>query len=336
MMAGCLSLGQAIPCIVLAVTALFSSCSVQAPAGTQVNAGDGPSATNKDDAATPAFDAQRAFAHLEAQVAFGPRNPGSDGHAACLTYLRNELQAVTDSVELQPFTHQSTAVFPGKSFRMTNVIGVIEAASGSAARQVVLLAHWDTRPVADRDPDPANRRKPIPGANDGASGVAVLLELARVLKASRPGTTVIILLVDGEDFGARDDLSEWFLGSKYFAKHMGGYRPSRGILLDMIGDKDLAVESDSFSIQADAALMERLWSIAGALGYRSHFPKTPWPSTSVYDDHLPLIDAGVPTVDLIDFDYPYWHTMADTVDQCSADSLKVVGDTVLQAIRDGI
>lgn len=335
MTAGCLGLGQAILCVALAVTTLFSSCSAQGPAGAQVNAGEGPTAA-KGDAGAPEFDPQRAFAHLEAQVAFGPRNPGSEGHAACLTYLRNELEAVTDSLELQPFTHKSSAMFPGKSFSMTNVIGIIEAASGSAARQVVLLAHWDTRPVADRDPNPANRRKPIPGANDGASGVAVLLELARVLKASRPATTVIILFVDGEDFGSEGDLSEWFLGSKYFSRHMGAHRPGRGILLDMIGDRNLVVEADSFSIRADAALMEQLWSIAGALGYRSHFPETPWPSASVYDDHLPLIEAGVPTVDLIDFDYPAWHTMADTVDQCSANSLKVVGDTVLQAIRDGI
>lgn len=335
MTAGCLGLGQAILCVSLAVTTLFSSCSAQAPAGAQVNGGDGPSEANAD-AGAPPFEAQRAFAHLEAQVACGPRNPGSDGHAACLTYLRKELEAVTDSIELQSFTHKSTAMFPGQSFSMTNVIGVIEAASGSAARQIVLLAHWDTRPVADRDPNPANRRKPIPGANDGASGVAVLLELARVLKASRPSTTVIILFVDGEDFGVTGDLSEWFLGSKYFAQHMGAHRPSRGILLDMVGDEDLVVEADSFSIEADAALVERLWSIAGALGYRSHFPETPWPSASVYDDHLPLIDAGVPTVDLIDFDYPAWHTLADTVDQCSANSLKVVGDTVLHAIRDGI
>jgi len=335
MMAGGLGLGQAVLCVALLATTLFSSCSAQAPADAQTNAGGGQGGIGSD-ASSPAFDGQKAFAHLEAQVAFGPRNPGSDGHAACLTYLRDQLGAVTDSVELQPFTHKSIQMAPGKSFSMTNVIGLIESASGAKARKVVLLAHWDTRPVADRDSDSANRKRPILGANDGASGVAVLLELARVLRASRPSTTVVILLVDGEDFGTSGDSDEWFLGSKYFAEHMGTHRPSRGVLLDMVGDKDLVIEAESLSIEADPALMEQLWSVGGALGYRSHFPESPWPSATVYDDHLPLIDAGVPTVDLIDFDYPPWHTMADTVDKCSADSLKVVGDTVLQAIRDGI
>jgi len=268
------------------IVTMSSSCSTASQTAT--NGGTSPSQSdtaspgglNQDQ--EPVFDGERALAHIRAQVGFGPRNPGSEGHRACLDYLAAELAKVTDSVERQEFTHRSLRTFPGQSFEMTNVIGTIESSAGSDAPKMLLCAHWDTRPVADHDPDPANRSEPILGANDGASD-----------------------------------------------------RPIRGILLDMIGDRDLEIVVDAYSYQADQSLMERIWQAAADLGHTDHFPTLRGPTDRVLDDHIPLIEAGVPVVDLIDFDYQYWHTLEDTVDKCSAASLQAVGETVLRVVRDG-
>jgi glutaminyl-peptide cyclotransferase len=186
----------------------------------------------------PVFDGKRAFAELEKQVSFGPRVPGTQGHLQCRDWLMTELEKVADRVELQTFTQ----VVNGKSLRLYNILAVFNE---SASKRVMLCAHWDTRPTADEEIDPANRKKPIPGANDGASGVAVLLELARQFKLRRPEVGVIIALWDGEDYGP--DVDTMLLGSRYFAKNMGKLRPTYGILLDMVGDKDLQIYKETNS-----------------------------------------------------------------------------------------
>ncbi len=287
------------------------------------------------------FDAQRAWEHLTRQCAFGARAPGSDAHRQCGDYLLAQLEAACDVVHEQPFTHVSTRVFPGKSFAMRNLIGVVHGADGSpqAHRQVLLVAHWDSRPFCDRETDPAKRAQPVPGANDGASGVAVALEIARCLKADRPPMTVVVLLTDGEDFGLSGDpmLSEWFLGAKQFAKDPLGFDPKRGILLDMVGDKDVEIGRELLSYQSDPSLLERIWAIAERLGRDDVFVRTQY---AVSDDHEPLIRAGIPMVDLIDWRPEvvdtYWHTLADTPDKCSPEALEAVGEVVLEVLREGI
>lgn len=203
---------------------------------------------------------------------------------------------------------------------MDNVVGEINWKD--ATTRVALFAHWDTRPFADQDPDEANRKKPILGADDGASGVAVLLELARVLKAHSLDKKIGVrfVLIDGEDLGPGSE--EMYLGSILYAKSAVP-RGDYGILLDMIGDKDLQVPVEPNSLDLAPKLTKALYAHAKDVGLEATFPLTI--GERIEDDHLPLNAAGLPTVDLIDFDYRPWHTVKDTPDKCSAASLEKVG-----------
>jgi Zn-dependent M28 family amino/carboxypeptidase len=202
---------------------------------------------------------------------------------------------------------------------MWNVVG--EQNWKNAKVRVVLLAHWDTRPTADMEPEPADRRKPIIGANDGASGVAVLLELMRVMKGRNPDLGIQYLFVDGEDLGP--DLDEMFLGARHYVKNLPSPRPQYGILLDMIGDKDLTVPIEYNSYVAARSVVNALYRHAATVDLKAAFPNVV--GQAIDDDHLSLIAAGIPTVDLIDFTYPSWHTLQDTPDKCSPESLGKVG-----------
>jgi glutaminyl-peptide cyclotransferase len=323
----------------LLVSGLATCCNGQGQAGPPQD--DGTSTESPPIQGQAAFDADLAWACLEKQCAFGPRVPGAEAHVQCGDYLLGCLKDVCDRTIVQEFTHRSKRVFPGKSFAMRNLIGVIEPEGGAQAdtRQVLLLAHWDSRPFADQEWDPAKRLKPVPGANDGASGVAAALEIARCLSLKRAPTTVIILLTDGEDFGLSGDptLDEWFLGAKAFAKNPQGLDPRRGILLDMIGDKNVEIGRELQSTWADPSLVERIWTIAKRLGRDDVFVNTEY---GVSDDHEPLIEAGLPVVDLIDWrpevTDTYWHTLGDTPDKCSAEALGAVGEVVLTVLREGI
>lgn len=269
------------------------------------------------------FDAQRAYSYLTAQTAFGPRNPGSSGHSQCRQYLIQQLTDLGAEVQTQDFTFTSS----GKDYAMSNIIGVLHRGAG---KRIVFGAHWDTRPFADQDPNPGNWSKPILGANDGASGVAVLLEVARALAQRQVGYEIVVVLFDGEDFGL--DIQDMFLGSKHFASHMDDLRPDRAIVVDMVGDADLNILREGLSESSDAALVNLVWSTAALLG-RDEFVNQS--QGVIYDDHWPLINAGVPAIDIIDFDYPYWHTVADTDDKCSATSLQAVGEVLLQLVVGG-
>lgn len=276
------------------------------------------------------FDADKSLDLLKAQVAFGPRVPGTQAHTDALNYIFDQLKEVTDSQEKQSFA----ATIGGKKVTLTNIIGVIKPSAKrkrQAASRILLGAHWDCRPIADRDPDPANRDKPIDGANDGASGVAMLLEAARILKSDPPNVEVVIVFFDAEDSALYDEM---FTGSEYFAANMGAYRPNQAIVVDMIGDANLNVNREQNSLNSDAALYNSILSSAKDIGFSSHFTGG---QMYVTDDHISLINAGVPSIDLIDFEYPdssnrYWHTLADTVDKCSGDSLMIVGETVLRTV----
>ncbi|MEW5828997.1 MAG: M28 family peptidase, partial [Chloroflexota bacterium] len=188
---------------------------------------------------------------------------------------------------------------------------------------VILGAHYDSRRVADQDPDPSKRDRPVPGANDGASGVAVLLEIARVLPAD--SLPVWLVFFDAEDDG---DLpgSDWILGSRAFADSLT-VRPQAVVIVDMIGDADLNLYQERNS---DPALTQAIWSQAAALGYETAF--IPQPKYRMLDDHIPFKQLGLTVVDIIDFDYPYWHTTKDTPDKVSAESLQIVGETLLRWI----
>ena len=270
------------------------------------------------------FNAKRAFAYLEKQCEFGPRVPGTTTHQETGVYLFAEIEKYADEVVFQPFEfrHQDRTV------QMNNILARFGEDSGE---KMLLAAHWDTRPFADQDPNIANRNTPILGANDGASGVAVLLEVARVLKSKPPPIQVIIVLFDGEDYGRT--VSTMFLGSTHFAQNMGGWEADFGILLDMVGDRTLALPMERYSWNAARDLTEAIWQRAEELGLPA-FQRRLGPA--IMDDHLPLIQSGVPTINIIDFDYPHWHTVEDTPDKCSAESLEIVGRLVLDIIYSGL
>lgn len=264
------------------------------------------------------FDSATAWKHLLKQTDFGPRFPGSEAHKATRDWLVDQLKTTCENVRTQEFTHEWS--FNSKKVTMWNVIG--EVNWKDAKTRVLLIAHWDTRPYADQDPVDKNRAKPIVGANDGASGVAVLLETMNAVKGRLPKDVgVMVLLTDGEDLGPT--LDEMFLGAVHFSKNMPTPKPDYGILLDMIGDKDLKVPIERNSYAYAPKVIRELYAHAAKVGLADTFPNQfgPW----IEDDHIPLNEAGLPTVDLIDFEYAPWHTIHDTPDKCSAESLGKVG-----------
>ena len=297
----------------------FALCS-----GLAAFAGDSPNSLAKDQINDKDFSGKRAFAYLEKQCEFGARFPGSTAHQKTQAYLQAELEKFALEVKLQPFEFRQK----NQTVRMNNILARF---GGNGGGTILLAAHWDTRPFADLDPNPANRNTPILGANDGASGVAVLLEVARVLKSNPPATPVIIVLFDGEDYGKT--VSDMFLGSRHFAQNMGRWSADFGILLDMVGDRDLELPMERYSWNADRQLTEAIWRRAEEIGLPEFQRRL---GQAVMDDHLQLIDAGVPTVNIIDFSYPYWHTIEDTPDKCSPHSLEVVGRLVLDIVYRGL
>lgn len=268
------------------------------------------------------FDGQAAFKELEKQVQFGPRVPNTRGHAACRDYLVETLKPLADSVERQDFTHR----IGSRVLRMSNIVARWKGTGGRNG--ALLSAHWDTRPTADYEEDPEDRRKAILGANDGASGVAVLLEAARMFKKTPPPVPVMIVFFDGEDFGPGTD--RMFLGSRYFARRLPADVPRRGILLDMVGDRDLQIPKEAYSVQNAQEVVDEVYDLAHTLGLGKYFPRIV--DRAIEDDHLPLQQKGLKVIDLIDFDYgpdhTWWHTLEDTPDKCSPHSLAVVGEVV--------
>jgi Zn-dependent M28 family amino/carboxypeptidase len=277
----------------------------------------------------PVFDGDRAFRFLTRQTSFGPRNPNSLGHSQCLQYLTTTLQGYADSVTLQPFVHQG---YNGETLRLTNVIARFRPDLHS---RIILCAHWDTRPRADRDDDPAKRETPILGANDGASGVAVLLEIASLMKEAPPPIGVDIILFDGEDYGLEGDHARYLLGSRLFARtRPADYLPRFAILLDMVGDRFLDIPREAQSVRFAPDVVELVWSTARSLSITQF---TNGPGEEILDDHIPLNEAGIKAIDLIDFNYPdytnrYWHTHQDIPENCSAESLSAVGTVVTHVV----
>ncbi len=276
----------------------------------------------------PFFDEKNAFRLLEKQCSFGTRNPGGEGHRLCGEFLVSYLKKYSNSVEKQNFTPE----LPNNTIPMYNIITSFDLLKQN---RILLCAHWDTRPRADKESDSTKALKPILGANDGASGVAVLLEIARLVSTYPPPIGITIVLFDGEDWGKAGDLEHFSLGSKYYASQKSYPYPDYGILLDMIGDKDLQIYMEEYSYYTNPALVESIWisRAIAELGLVSFVPRLKY---QVYDDHIPLIKAGIPMVDIIDFDYPYWHTLSDTPDKCSPKSLKQIGELLVSLIYNPI
>lgn len=279
----------------------------------------------------PTFDGKSAYKYLRAQTNFGPRAPGSAEHERCLSYLQSELNKYADAVNLQEFSH---TVDKGRPYRLTNIIASFNL---RATSRILLTAHWDTRLWADQDPNPANRNKPMLGANDGASGVAVLLEIARLLKQNPPPLGIDIILFDGEDLGKTGNPQSFSAGAKHFAKNKApGFHPRFGINLDMIGDKALEIPREINSDRYAPDVMNLIYSTARELNIQQFSNSV---GEEIVDDHLPLNNIGIRTVDLIDFNYPdrsnkYWHTLADTPDKCSGESLAAVGQVLIKVIYE--
>lgn len=267
--------------------------------------------TNPNPPEPQSFDGQRALADVEAQVAFGPRTPGSSGHAQVQEWMQTELSEAGWDSRIQ------------SAERLGHPIRNVIAYRGDKAPSIIIGAHYDTRMVADNDPDPAKKLEPVPGANDGASGVAILLELARVV--SKDSVPVWLVFFDTEDNG-RIEGWDWILGSQAFVEELE-HRPEAVVIVDMIGDADQNIYIERNS---NPALVNEIWEIAAELGFQDSFISTP--KYSMIDDHTPFLQAGIPAVDIIDFDYPYWHTTADTVDKISAESLEAVGRTLQEWI----
>jgi hypothetical protein len=266
-----------------------------------------PQVSAQEAPASLSFDGQRAYTDVLTQVAFGPRIPGTEGHAKVVEWIRGELVRAGWQVEVQ------------ESEALGHPIQNIVARKSEAGPQIILGAHYDSRIFADRDPDPANRLKPVPAASDGASGVAVLLELARTL----PQNTANVWLVffDAEDNG-RIPGWDWILGSREFVSR-NTLQPRAVVIVDMIGDADLNIYKEQNS---NPEITDEIWNTAKDLGFEDRF--IPSYKHSILDDHTPFLEAGIPAVDVIDFDYPYYHTTQDTPDKVSAASLDVVGKTL--------
>lgn len=312
--------------LTLVITTFFSwSCKTEAPKSAIVEA-QKPAVTPT----VPFFEGKRAFEYLTAQTDFGPRVPGSAGHRNCLNYLQTEMQKYADAVNVQPF------IVTGYDKEILKLSNVISSFNLQAPTRILLIAHWDTRPRADQEKDPKRQKQFILGANDAASGIAVLMEIARHLKASPPSVGVDMVFVDGEDYGKESDNNFYLLGAKYFAKNLpSGFTPAFGILLDMIGDKQLEIPKDRYSLEYAPDIVDLVWSTARELNVPQFVNTTSngW----ITDDHLPLNQAGIKTIDLIDFNYPdstnrYWHTAEDTPDKCSPESLEAVGKVLLHVI----
>ena len=278
----------------------------------------------------PKFDKDNAFRYLVEQCEFGPRNPNSNGYKQCLNYLQNTLAGFADTILLQPFVLDD--LVNEENYDLTNIIARFKM---DEPEQLLIGAHWDTRPWADEDPDPEKRNDPIIGANDGASGVAVILELARIFNASPPPIGVTLVLFDGEDMGRSGIPKSYAQGSLAFAKDLPIEKPDEAIILDMIGDAELHIPIERYSYQQNKKLVKKLWGLAKVLrldAFESRIVHT------IYDDHVPLwVEAKIPAIDIIDFNYPnsyanYWHTTQDLPENCSAESLGQVGTLLVHYI----
>lgn len=288
---------------------------------------------------TPVFNADSAYAYVENQVKFGPRVPNTQAHKDCGNYLASELERFGATVYEQEAT---LTAYDNTGLEAKNIIGSFNPEND---KRILLFAHWDSRPYSDHDPDPANYRKPIDGADDGASGVGTLLEIARQIGQNNPEVGVDIIFFDAEDYGTPEFVQDykpdtWCLGAQFWAKnpHVPNYRADFGILLDMVGAKDATFFKERLSLKKAANIVEMVWSTARDLGYGKYFINAT--GGAFTDDHEYVIKGrNIPCIDIINNDPEsdhgfgwYWHTQKDTMDNIDRETLKAVGQTVLEVI----
>jgi glutaminyl-peptide cyclotransferase len=275
----------------------------------------------RGDRARTSFDGTTALAYAKTQLDFGTRIPNSVGAQRTGDWIVAQMKSRADTVIEQKFDHVTVN---GDTLHLRNILARIHPA---AAQRVLYLTHWDTRPISDLASDPARRNLPMPGANDGASGVALFLGIGDALKKAPSTVGVDLLFVDGEDYGDFGTMKDVLLGSTYFASHLPSpdYKPLYAVLWDMIGDKDLDIYQEPYSLARAPEVVSLVWNEAQSLGYSRYFINSP-SNQGVTDDHIPLLDAGIHTIDVIDFDYPAHHTPEDTFDKISGRSLQIVGD----------
>lgn len=299
---------------------------------TSVNAG--PVGSGSETETEVAFSADSAYSYVARQVAFGPRVPNTEAHRQCGEWLTSELRRHGAKVTEQKMDLKA---FDGTVLKSRNIFGQYNP---EADKRILLFAHWDSRPWADQDPDPSKRKEAVDGANDGASGVGVLLEIARQLNIKKPGIGVDILFVDAEDWGTDGDEDSWAMGARHFVENppVENYFPDAAILLDMVGGKGATFCREYFSEQAAPQVAQALWGIAASRGYGSIFLNQL--GGAVTDDHVQLIKHGIPAVDIIEY-HPedeigfnrHWHTTTDNMDNIDPATLKAVGETVMEYVR---
>lgn len=283
----------------------------------------------------PQFDADSAYQYVKAQVDFGPRMPNSKGHVACGNYLADKLAEHGAKVTNQ---YADLLAFDGTLLKSRNIIGSYKPES---KKRIALFAHWDTRPWADNDPDEKNHKTPILGANDGASGVGVLLEIARLINQQQPELGIDIIFFDAEDWGSSEVADSWCLGSQHWARnlHVPNYNARYGILLDMVGGKDATFYKEAYSEQFAPDVNKKVWKKANQLGYGRYFINENGGVTT--DDHIYVNNiAKIRTIDIVPYQPeceasafgPTWHTVNDNMDNIDRSTLKAVGQTVLDVI----
>lgn len=323
--------------LLLTVSALFlTSCEGKKNKSEATSAEENKVAINTS---FPQLNADSAFLFTKAQLEFGPRVPGTVAHEKCASYLEKTMRKYAPTVIVQNFEMKA---WNDKMMKGKNIIASFNPESNN---RIFLSAHWDSRFVADHDPNPANHNKPIDGANDGASGVGVLLEVTRILKLQNPAIGVDIILFDLEDQGEpqgtdAEGRDNWCLGSQFWAQnfHKLGYQAKYGILLDMVGAKNPYFTMEQTSMYYAPDIMKKVWNIAAKIGYESYFSTQQ--TSGIIDDHLYINQkAKIPTIDIIHWDatteshfYPYWHTVEDNLSKIDLKTLEIVGKTLLTVI----
>jgi len=271
----------------------------------------------------PVFSSENAFRYLVEQCELGPRYPGSIEIEQCREYIISKLETTGAIIEQQIFETE----IRGENFTGINIIAKFNPVMG---RRILIGAHYDTRPWADKEENISLHNTPIIGANDAASGVAVLLGLADLIAEQSPEQFGIdLVFFDLEDMGNYGNNDTWCLGSKYYVKMFDGKKPEKVIIVDMVGEKDNEIPMEYYSYHNSPTLVKEIWQKAKELGYDQFKQKI---GSYVYDDHSAFIAAGFNAAVIIDFDYPYWHTLEDTPDKCSEISLKAVGQTLTEII----
>lgn len=273
----------------------------------------------------PAFDGERAYALLKELCLIGPRNHGSEEKETAEKWIADRMKDCGAEVSVHEFKHLPKRATGESRFR--NIVAKFRPAE---TKRVLLGTHYDTRSWADKDPDPSVRTYPIIGANDGGSGVAVLIALAEAWRTAPPAFGVDMIFFDGEDFGHEGDWDDYFLGSIAWVRDHPDYKVEWGVILDMVGDAKLTIRKEGASAAGASQVVERLWAAAGRVGAKAFLDE---PQSEMLDDHRAFLKKGIPVALLIDFDYPFFHTDEDTPDRCSAESLGQVGRTLFEAMK---